>query len=541
MHSTHELAGLLPVFRERRAHLRELTAAHRADARARGLGAGRGGRCGRCDYCAEQVEAYRDLLLVGGMRLSRRQKLRESGITTIDDLAAMPESEATGALARWRDQARMQLGLETVDGSRTLTVDGIRRTIAFKVLPDHDLERLPEPSPGDIFFDFEGDPLWQDPTSGSWGLEYLFGVVETPTGGADPVFHPFWAHSRAEERQAFLDFLAYVEARRHEVARHARLPLRGVREDRAAWTVGHGTGSARTSSTTGCENDVLVDLYAVVRASLRVSEPSYSIKKLEPLYMGDDLRSGEVKDAGASVVAYAALCAARERRAATCRQPGCGSIADYNRYDCVSTLRLRDWLLGLRVSTPVGRPRQAAPSQGVEVPAPPPTEEELRLREFLDRLPGGRELTADEQAIAMVAAATGYHRREDKQFWWGHFDRLESPVEDWEDDPRTCSSSSPESSSPTGHHPPRDPTTPGRSGCGDDSAKAPTSRRIPPGSGCTHRPPPQARRRPRQQPGAARSPAPESCAWSRTTPPPSSRSRNGALGRWRRTPSSRWR
>jgi hypothetical protein len=28
----------------------------------------------------------------------------------------------------------------------------------------------------------------------------------------------------------------------------------------------------------------------------------------------------------------------------------------------------------------------------------------------------------------MVAAATGYHRRERKQFWWQHFDRVEAPI-----------------------------------------------------------------------------------------------------------------
>ena len=33
----------------------------------------------------------------------------------------------------------------------------------------------------------------------------------------------------------------------------------------------------------------------------------------------------------------------------------------------------------------------------------------------------------------MVAAATGYHRRERKQFWWQHFDRVEASLESWSD------------------------------------------------------------------------------------------------------------
>ena len=33
----------------------------------------------------------------------------------------------------------------------------------------------------------------------------------------------------------------------------------------------------------------------------------------------------------------------------------------------------------------------------------------------------------------MLAAARGYHRREDKPFWWAHFDRLNNPVDEWGD------------------------------------------------------------------------------------------------------------
>lgn len=78
-----------------------------------------------------------------------------------------------------------------------------------------------------------------------------------------------------------------------------------------------------------------------------MSAPSYSIKQIEPLYMGDELRSGDddaVADGGASVVAYHEYRAMRETEpdAATARLE---ALADYNTYDCLSTLRLRDWLL----------------------------------------------------------------------------------------------------------------------------------------------------------------------------------------------------
>ena len=175
---------------------------------------------------------------------------------------------------------------------------------------------------------------------------------------------------------------------------------------------------------------LLVDLYDTVRHSLLISERSYSIKKLEPLYMGENLRGGDVKDAGASVVAYAKYCDALENDTAAAARI-LESISDYNEYDCLSTLRLRDWLLGLVPHEPRTEWVEETPLPDIDEVEPSP--EELALRAYLESLPQDRALTDDERAIAMVAAATGYHRREAKQFWWEHFDRLDQPFESWAD------------------------------------------------------------------------------------------------------------
>src|SRR5205823_4935037 len=65
--------------------------------------------------------------------------------------------------------------------------------------------RLPMPDPGDMFFDMEGDPLEEG------GLEYLFGVYCFDDWS--PVFKPFWAHTRAEEKLAFEQFMDFVADR----------------------------------------------------------------------------------------------------------------------------------------------------------------------------------------------------------------------------------------------------------------------------------------------------------------------------------------
>nr|WP_125612665.1 TM0106 family RecB-like putative nuclease [Specibacter cremeus] len=447
--SDHPMADLLPVFRERRDRFKRTTAAHRSQPHPVEWGlAGETGvaACGRCDYCAEQVAAHRDLLLVNGMTPTQRRKLIGRGITTIEALAGMPagNAPASNAAARLRDQARMQLGLDEPEGTRTFSKDGQSHTVSFKVLPGHDLATLPKPSDGDIFFDFEGDPLWQDPDDQSWGIEYLFGSIEAPdsTPGEPERFTPFWAHSRAQERKAFLAFLAYVEGRRaqypdmhvYHYAPYEKSALRNL-------SLRHTTGEDTVDRW--LREGLLVDLLPVVKHSIRISESSYSIKKLEPLYMGEHLRTGEVKDAGASVVAYAEYCAARDDGRAEEAAAILASISDYNEYDCLSTLRLRDWLLALAATHPVVEPGpvvelvETSPvvesDESVVELVETVTPEEQRLRAFLDDLASrnGHVPTNDERAIAMVAAAAGYHRRENKQFWWGHFDRLEAPVEDW--------------------------------------------------------------------------------------------------------------
>lgn len=440
LRSSHSLPDLLPVFRERRRRFRELVTHHReADATVQWQQPGIA-HCGRCDYCAEQVQLHRDLLMVAGMSVVQRKKLHAARITTIDELAAMPAGDARNSVARLRSQARMQLGLDAAAGSRTFIKDGQPHTVAFTVLPGSTIGSLPPPSPGDIFFDFEGDPLWQDPATGAWGIEYLFGVVEAPAPDhhGDPVFRPFWAHSRSGERRAFLDFLAYVEERRarypdmhvYHYAAYEKTALRNL-------SLAHQAGEETVDKW--LREGLLVDLYATVRHSLRISEPSYSIKKLEPLYMGSNLRSGDVKDAGASVVAYAAYCAARDAGNMAEADKVLASISDYNQYDCLSTLRLRDWLreVGAQATAPAASPDRRGPAERQQAPeqraAPGESPSEARLCEYLADLPDNRSWTDDERAIAMVAAATGYHRRERKQFWWQHFDRVEAPLETWAD------------------------------------------------------------------------------------------------------------
>ena len=104
-------------------------------------------------------------------------------------------------------------------------------------------------------------------------------------------------------------------------------------------------------------------------------------------------------------------------------------IEEYNRYDCRSTHRLRDWLIKIAIESgvpPLG-PQPVADGVAVE-----DTDDLARtLTAFAGDGVDGR--TPEQTAVALMAAARGYHRREDKPFWWAHFDRLNNPVDEWGD------------------------------------------------------------------------------------------------------------
>lgn len=428
--TSHRLDELLPVYRARRARLQHLLDEHRAAQGPADWNDQRYLACGRCEACQAEVEASRDVLLVAGLRRTQRVKLRAAGIASIDQLAATSgpvEGLSARALGGLRAQAALQL--RQPPGTTH---------IAHEVFSPDGLATLPSPDAGDIFFDFEGDPLWSGSDPGDWGLEYLFGVAEAPVApGAPPRYVSWWADDRGAEKQALADFLAYVEQRR---AAHPGMhiyhfaPYEKVALLRLAGRYGVGEDEVDTLLRDG----VLVDLYTVVRQSVRVSQRSYGLKKLEPLYMGDHLRESDVTSGGESVVAYDTYARLRAdgqaEPAAALRQ----EILDYNEYDCLSTLGLRDWLLAR--ADEHGVPRHA-PTPALPIPVPvggadPAEFEADAVRQKLLAFGGDETVpdrSADERAAALVAAALGYHRREVKPFWWAHFDRLAHPVDAWAD------------------------------------------------------------------------------------------------------------
>ena len=414
----YPLADIVPVYRSRLARLQRIIAEHLGDDGPGAWGDGRWLACGRCDVCEAEVLAHRDLSLVAGVRPSTRKHLLAAGLTTIDDLAASTghvEGIQEGRLERLRSQARLQLR----------QLDDAEAPVTHEVFDEAPIRRLPVATEGDLFFDFEGDPLWAERGSRDWGLEYLFGVVEVDSG--TDVFRAFWAHDREQEKQALIDFVAYVQERRRQwpglhIYHYAPYETAALKRLASRHAV--------------CEDDVdqflrdkvFVDLYATVRGAIRVSQRSYSIKKLEPLYM--QARTADLQKGDDSIVEYHRFMTARLEERFDAARDILAGIAEYNRDDCVSTRLLRDWLV-----------EQVPGGGGGEVLPPPPPKPvsddrlaalalEADLRALVEDVPPA-ERSPQDHAVALVAASVLFHAREDKPFWWEHYERIKEPIQSW--------------------------------------------------------------------------------------------------------------
>ena len=419
--STYDIDDIMPTYLFRRKKMQELIASRRQNKESGGSASSWNDpsfvACGRCVVCEPHVIENDDLLLISDMRLDQRAALMAAGIKTVRDLSATSLDSVSGLTQKTyekiRSQARIQV--KTRDQKDPLVP-------AFEVINAFGLEALPEPNPGDIFFDFEGDPLYQEGTL--WNLDYLFGYVDE-AGKFDPI----WAHSIAEEKLALERFVKVIKDR---LAKHPGMHVYHYasyeKTHLLSLSARHGIYEEFVDDL--LRHNILVDLYPIVKRTLLVGAQSYSLKKLEPIYMSSEQRQG-VANAADSVVEYANYCELKANQQLGEAEAKLADIAQYNKFDCNSTLGLRNWLLELANQNSISL--KGSGSTDAEAPeSEPPHPLFEALMELIRDVPVG-ERTPDQTAIALSAAAIEFHRRENRIFWSGHYSRLEEPIEDWQD------------------------------------------------------------------------------------------------------------
>ncbi|MER8759870.1 AAA family ATPase [Mesorhizobium sp. M0976] len=168
--------------------------------------------------------------------------------------------------------------------------------------------------------------------------------------------------------------------------------------------------------------ELFVDLHAIVKRSIRASVEKYSIKDLEPFY--GFARNVALSDARTNLrVVERAL----ELRAAIAIPDDVRlAVEGYNRDDCLSALRLRDWLEQLRGSveaggTPVPRREPKDASAPEKLDARAQRVEALMAALTADVPPDRAERNDEQQGRWLLAHLLDWHRREEKAPWWEFF------------------------------------------------------------------------------------------------------------------------
>jgi predicted RecB family nuclease len=356
-HSIHDVTELLPNYWDARSTLLALMAERQSDPLPVPWADERYVACGTksCPACREQIHLNDDLFQIAKIRAAQRSKLRVAGFTTMTDFANASRQEVLRRTSGISPDTVAQLHLQASLQHATLTHP--EGTPAWEILSPKILDNIPAPSPGDVFFDFEGDPNYQECDSDGrgrsslsqgddavwFGIEYLFGMWGEGLGQEG--FLPLWAETFDEEKSALERFCALMTERHaahpdmhvYHYAPYERTKLKAlvrrhrVEGDRVEWLI----------------KRVLIDLYPVVTKGVAIGLPSYSLKALESLYFPAGTRTG-IAGGGESVAAFVDYVAEREGGRYDDARDVKDRILHYNRIDCVSTQALRDWLLLIR-------------------------------------------------------------------------------------------------------------------------------------------------------------------------------------------------
>lgn len=346
--------------------------------------------------------------------------LNKAGIHSMHDMVETPLERIKGmhvdVYTRLKAQAKIQ------QESRGLDVPH------YQILP-HEADKkkglalLPPASPLDIYFDIEGFPLEEG------GLEYLWGAAFFDDEGVRH-YKDFWAHDQEQEKATFQLFIIWVFDRwqrdpNMHIYHYAPYEITACRKLMGR----HGICEYEIDQL--LRNEVFVDLYKVVKGSLLLGEPRYSIKNVEHLYRGK--RDTEVGSGSDSVVVYEHW---REMPDGDTWETSkiLNNIRNYNMDDCNSTQELVNWLRERQQEDEIAYLGKTA-----IVPAPDDekTPEYALLREQLFEKSNTLS-TQGAEAEATIARLFGwsleFHRREKKPMYWRLFDRLGSSEEELLDD-----------------------------------------------------------------------------------------------------------
>jgi uncharacterized protein len=378
--------------------------------------------CDVCDWWERCNQRRRDddhLSFIAGMGSSQIREVRNWEIETLAAMATVdlnkhpkPKRGSIDTYKRLKEQARVQLEARET-GKPVYELLPLEPTFGFY--------KLPEPSEGDVFFDFEGDPF-VDPS----GREYLFGWV------LNGVYHHFWAMDEVQEKKALEDFVdgimaiweQYPDMHIYHFASYEPSALKRLMGK-------YATRQNEIDSMLRAE--LFVDLHSISKQAIRAGIESYSLKELEKFHKFS--RKQDLRTLGKEKMTFECLLESGEADQAP--DTMLTIIRDYNEDDCRSTESLRDWLEKIRTGLVTNGAEIPRPSFLNGEAGPKVTEHQIRIKPWVDALMAGLPLenrNDTEQGHWLLANMLDWYRREEKSYWSDYFDLAKMPNDEYIDE-----------------------------------------------------------------------------------------------------------
>ena len=288
--------------------------------------------CNLCDWkdeCDKTWEKDNYINLVAGTNKSQIEKLKKNKIRTVEQLSKT-KLTAIDLKINAESFKKIQLQAQLQEEKRNTGEDKI-------VILDSDFGKgfykLPKPDDGDVFFDIEGFPRMDRP------FEYLHGLYYKDKGKLK--FKDLWAknYDKESEKNIFIELINFFEKRFEEypnahIYHYAPYEKRAIRELATVYSSEFSKGDIVNDNL--LRKEKYVDLFAIVKQSIRTSERDMSLKSIEKFY--DFERKADIVKADDSVAKY-------DNWITTKNDKHKKDIISYNEEDCVSTYHLREFLI----------------------------------------------------------------------------------------------------------------------------------------------------------------------------------------------------
>lgn len=374
--------------------------------------------CSHCDICNwwEHCNSIRrkddHLSFIAGMGTSQIKEVKLHGVTTLQAMSEMPlpipfkpNKGSKETFTKLREQARVQNETRSLQKPIYEVIE-LKETTGFY--------NLPEPTDGDIYLDFEGDPL-VEPS----GLEYLFGWV------FQGKYHCIWVSNMEKEKTALEQFIDFVFDKKSEYPGlhvYHFAPYETIALKRMMGKYATRENEIDILLRTNC----FIDLHRILKQSIRAGVERYSLKDLEK-YHGF-VREMDLRTLSKFKADFEFLLESKKFELITEEMKQ--AIQLYNQDDCFSTLHLHQWL---------EQERASMISKGNSIPRPIPNEVETpeKITAHLERITpiyealmheiplDITERTKEQQARFILANMLDWYRREQKSFWWEYYRIME--------------------------------------------------------------------------------------------------------------------